>query len=110
MHIYAHLKRISSSLTDIALRNANFVEGSRNNIYHVFIDIGRIAMFALIVLLIFPFVPSTLRDSPWMFMVVVVIAAIVAYLARNALHNAYDRFYGVVTGVNHSETLKDEKK
>lgn len=110
VHIYVHLKRISSSLTDMALKNANYAEGSRNHIYHVFIDIGRIAMFTLIVLLISPFVPPTLRDSPWMFMAVVVIAVVVAYLARDALHNTYDRFFGMVTGSSHSETLKEQKK
>lgn len=96
--IFLHLRRLSTTLTDMAIRSKRIAEGSRGNVYRMFIDLNEIVMFVLVLALITPFVPSGLVTTPLVFLVIVVAVAVVAILAWDALRNSYVRFMEMVAG------------
>jgi len=96
--IFLHLRRLSTTLTDMAIRSKRIAEGSRGNVYRMFIDLNEIVMFVLVLALITPFVPSGLVTTPLVFLVIVVAVGVVAILAWDALRNSYVRFMEMVAG------------
>lgn len=96
--IFLHLKKLSATLTDMAMRSNRIAEGSRRNVYRMFIDLNEIVMFLSVLALIIPFVPSGLVSTPLVFLAIVVAVAVVTILAWDALRNSYVRFLGIVTG------------
>lgn len=105
--IYLYLKKLSAALTDMAMRSNRIAEGSRRNVYRMFIDLNEIVMFISILALIIPFVPSGLVSTPLLFLAIVVAVAIVAILAWDALKNSYVRFLGIVTGNGRTDEPKE---
>lgn len=105
--IYIHLKKLSAALTDMAMRSNRIAEGSRRNVYRMFIDLNEIVMFISILALIIPFVPSGLVSAPLLFLAIVVAVAVVAILAWDALKNSYVRFLGIVTGNGRTDEPKE---
>jgi hypothetical protein len=96
--IFLHLRRLSTTLTDMAIRSKRIAEGSRGNVYRMFIDLNEIVMFVLVLALITPFVPSGLVTTPLVFLVIVVAVAGGAILAWDALRNSYVRVMEMVAG------------
>ncbi len=105
--IYLHLKKLSATLADMAMRSNRIAEGSRRNVYRVFIDLNEIVMFVSVLALIIPFVPSGLVSTPLLFLAIVVAVAVVAILAWDALRNSYVRFLGIVTGNGRMDDPKE---
>lgn len=96
--IYLHLKKVSATLADMAMRSNRIAEGDRRNVYRMFIDLNEMVMFVSVLALIVPFVPSGLVTAPLVFLAIAVAVAVVAILAWDALRNSYVRFLGFVTG------------
>jgi len=96
--VYRQLKKVSSTLTDMAIRSQRIAEGSRKNVYRMFIDLSEIVMFLLVLVLIIPFIPAGLVTTPLLFLLIAIVVAVVAILAWDALRNSYVRFLGMVTG------------
>jgi len=105
--IYLHLKKLSATLADMAMRSNRIAEGSRRNVYRMFIDLNEIVMFVSVLALIIPFVPSGLVSTPLLFLAIVVAVAVVAILALDALRNSYVRFLGIVTGNGRMDDPKE---
>lgn len=105
--IYLHLKKLSATLADMAMRSNRIAEGSRRNVYRMFIDLNEILMFVSVLALIIPFVPSGLVSTPLLFLAIVVAVAVVAILAWDALRNSYVRFLGIVTGNGRMDDPKE---
>jgi len=105
--IYLHLKKLSATLADMAMRSNRIAEGSWRNVYRMFIDLNEIVMFVSVLALIIPFVPSGLVSTPLLFLAIVVAVAVVAILAWDALRNSYVRFLGIVTGNDRVDDPKE---
>jgi len=96
--VYRNLKKVSSTLTDMAIRSHRIAEGDRKNVYRVFIDLSEIVMFLLVLALVVPFVPAGLFPAPLVFLLIAIVVGVVTVLARDALKNSYVRILGMVTG------------
>ncbi len=105
--VYRHLKKVSTSLTDMAMRSHRIAEGNRKNVYRMFIDLGEIVMFLLVLALMVPFVPAGLVTTPLLFIIIVIVVAVVAILAWDALRNSYVRFLEMVTGSGRADRPKE---
>ena len=101
--VYLHVRRVSGTLTDMAIRSGRIAEGDRRSVYRVMIDLNEMAMFLLVLVLLIPFMPQTLISSPWIVLAVGLVAAMATFVFWDALRNSYVRFFGVVTGVRPPE-------
>jgi len=105
--VYRHLKKVSATLTEMAMRSHRIAEGDRKNVYRMFIDLSEIVMFLLVLALIVPFIPAGLVTTPLLFVIIAIVVAVVAILAWDALRNSYVRFLEIVTGNGRAEGPKE---
>lgn len=105
--IFLYVRKISKVLTDRAMQTGRIAEGDRRNVYRMIIDLNEIAMLALVLVLIIPFVPTVMIGSPWVFLAVVAMAGLAAILLWDALRNSYVHFVNAVTGSGRSDRDKD---
>ncbi|NLX46560.1 MAG: cation:proton antiporter [Euryarchaeota archaeon] len=107
--IYLQLRKVTASLTDMAMRSRRIAEGDRKNVYRMFTDIGEIVMFVLVMALLVPFVPAGMFTAPLLFLTIAIGVAVVALLARDALKSSYVRFLEMVISSGREDGAEEEE-
>jgi CPA2 family monovalent cation:H+ antiporter-2 len=106
-NIRYHIRIIAGALTVIALESSQCNPKNAGFLFRVYFNLGTIAMFLLVMVIIVPFVPESTIISPVGLVMVLIGTGLVLYLAWDTIRRGYEKFFGMITG---SEKNDDDGK
>ncbi|MDD1773166.1 MAG: cation:proton antiporter [Methanomassiliicoccales archaeon] len=106
-NIHYHVKMIAGALTEMAARSPHFHKGNTKHVNSIFLNLGYIAMFLVVLALIVPFIPGNIIVSTTGLIIALASAFIILYLTWDTIRRGYDRFFIIMTK---NSGRKDDQK
>jgi CPA2 family monovalent cation:H+ antiporter-2 len=109
-NIRYHVKIVARALTVIALESSKCSPKNAGILFKVYFNLGTIAMFLLVMVIIIPFIPESTIISPVGLVIVLIGTGLVLYLTWDTLRRGYEKFFCMITGSEKNDEAEKKKE